>query len=88
MRLIILTILLLFSTASFGQYLKTTTIKLSTGDCRSDEAYSWHGADTVTFYKLPEDTIAFKIIQRQYRQFPIKIENIVVGCKLPQKLAI
>ncbi len=79
MRLIIQTILLLYSTASFGQLLKTTTIKLSNGDCRTDEAYSWNGADTINFYKLPEDTIVFKIIPRKYREFPITIENVVIS---------
>jgi hypothetical protein len=79
MKLIIQTIFLLFSITSFGQTQKTITVKLSTGDCRRNEAYSWHGADTITFYKLPEDTIVFKIIPRQYRQFPIKIENVIVS---------
>jgi hypothetical protein len=79
MKLIIQLVLWLYSTASCGQLLKTTTIKLSTGDCRRDKAYSWSGADTITFYKLPEDTIAFKIIPRKYRQFPINIENVIIG---------
>ena len=79
MKLLIQNILLLFSVASFGQTQKTTTIKLATGDCRTNQAYSWHGADTVVFYKLPEDTIVFKVVPRQYWQFPIKLENIPVA---------
>ena len=79
MKLIIQTILLFFSVATFGQTQKTTTIKLATGDCRKTEAYSWKGADTIIFYKLPADTIAFTVIPRQYRQFPIKLENIPVA---------
>jgi hypothetical protein len=79
MKLLIQIIFLLFSLATFGQTKKYTTIKLATGDCRKTEAYSWHGADTVLFYKLPEDTLLLKIIPRQYRQFPIKLENIPVS---------
>jgi len=78
MKLLIQTIFLLFSVICFGQTQKTTTIKLSTGDCRKNEAYSWR-ADTILFYKLPEDTLAFKVIPRQYRQFPIKLENVPVA---------
>ncbi len=77
MKLILQLILLLFCVVSFGQ--KATTIILTTGDCRTKEAYSWYGADTVIFYKLPEDTIAFKIIPRHYRKFPIKIENVITS---------
>jgi len=79
MKLIIQIFLLLFTTSAFGQTQKTTTIKLATGDCRRDEAYSWRGADTVVFYKLPEDTIMFKVVPKQYRQFPINLENIPVS---------
>ncbi len=78
MKLIIQITLILFSVTSFGQTQKTTTIKLSTGDCRKNEAYSWR-ADTILFYKLPEDTLIFKVIPRQYRQFPIKLDNIPVA---------
>ena len=77
MRLLFQTISLLISAACFGQTQKTTTIKLSTGDCRTNEAYSWR-ADTILFYKVPEDTVMFKVIPRQYREFPIKLENIPV----------
>jgi hypothetical protein len=79
MKLLIQTIFLLFSVACIGQTQKTTTIKLATGDSRTNQAYSWHGADTIIFYKLPEDTIVFKVIPRQYRQFPIKLENIPIA---------
>jgi hypothetical protein len=79
MKLIIQISVLLYSITSFVQAQKTTTIKLSTGDCRRSEAYSWHGADTIAFYKLPEDTLVYKIIPRQYRQWPIKIENAQAG---------
>jgi len=78
MKLIIKIVLILFSVTTFGQTQKTTTIKLSTGDCRKTEAYSWR-ADTILFYKLPEDTLIFKVIPRQYRQFPIKLDNIPVA---------
>jgi hypothetical protein len=78
MKLLTQIILLLFSVASFGQTQKTTTIKLSTGDCRNNEAYSWR-ADTILFYKATEDTVMFKVIPRQYRQFPIKLKNIPVA---------
>lgn len=79
MKLTIQIFLLLFSIISFGQTPKTTTIKLVTGDCRTEQVYSWRGADTVIFYKLPEDTIAFKVIRRQYRQFPIKLAKIPIA---------
>jgi hypothetical protein len=78
MKSIIQIILILFSVTTFGQVKSTTTVKLSVGDCRKNEAYSWRG-DTILFYKLPEDTVIFKVIPRQYRQFPIKLENIPVA---------
>lgn len=78
MKLIIQITLILFSATTFGQTQKTTTIKLSTGDCKKNEAYSWR-ADSILFYKLPEDTLIFKVIPRQYRQFPIKLDNIPVA---------
>ena len=78
MKLIIQIILILFSVTTFGQTQKTTTIKLSTGDCRKNEGYSLR-ADTILFYKLPEDTLTFKVIPSQYRQFPIKLDNIPVA---------
>jgi hypothetical protein len=79
MKLVIQISLLFYSLASFAQTQKMTTIKLSTGDCRHNDAYSWDGADTVALYKLPEDTLVYKIIPRQYRQWPIKIENAQAG---------
>jgi len=78
MKSLIHPIFILFSIASFGQTQKSTTINLSTGDCRRSEPYSWR-ADTVLFYKLPKDTVMFKVIPRQYRQFPIKLENIPIS---------
>lgn len=78
MKLLIQTIFLFFSVTCFGQERKATTIKLSTGDCRTNEAYSWR-VDTVLFYKLPEDTIMLRVIPSQYRQYPIKLENIPVS---------
>ncbi len=85
MKSLIQTISFLFSVTCFGQTQKTTTIKLSIGDCRTNEAYWWR-ADTILFYKLPEDTIMLRIIPRQYRQFPIKFENIPVsGYRLTNK---
>ena len=78
MKPIIQIILILLSTASFGQTPKNTTIKISTGDCRKNEAYSWR-TDTIFFYKLPEDTLIFKVIPRQYREFPIKLDNVPVA---------
>ncbi|MBO9203356.1 MULTISPECIES: hypothetical protein [Niastella] len=79
MKLILQILLSFYSLVSFGQTQETTTIKLSTGDCRRSEAYSWRVADTIKFYKLPEDTLVYKIIPRQYRQRPIKIENAYPG---------
>jgi len=78
MELIIPIILILFSVTSYGQTQKTTNIRLSTSDCRKNEAYSWR-SDTIHFYKLPEDTLIFKVIPRQYRQFPITLENVPVA---------
>jgi len=78
MKPLIHIILLLISITSCGQTQMTTIIKLSVGDCRKNVPYSSR-ADTIFFYKLPEDTLIFKVIPRQHRQFPIKLENIVVG---------
>jgi len=79
MKIIIQTILLLFSVSSFGQTQNTTSFTLATSDCRNQEANFWRGIDTVVFYKLPEDTIMFKVIPRQYRQSPIKLDNIPIS---------
>ncbi len=79
MRLILQLLLLFYSIATFGQAQKTTTVRLSTGDCRSNEALSWRNPDTVTFYKLPEAALVYTIIPRQYRQWPIEIENVPTG---------
>jgi hypothetical protein len=78
MKLIIQIFFLLFSVASFGPTKKTTNIKLAIGDSRTEQG-SWHKADTVIFYKHPKDTIAFKVIPKQYKQFPIKLENIPIA---------
>ena len=78
MKLIIPIFFILFSLRSPAQTSKTTIVKLSTGDCRGNGDYSFK-ADTIFFYKLPEDTLAFKVIPRQHRKFPIKIDNILVA---------
>lgn len=69
---------ILFSFAAWGQTQKYTTIHLSTGDCRSNEAYSWR-VDTVSFDKLPEGTNMLKVVPRQHNQFPIKLKNFPVS---------
>jgi len=79
MKLIIQILPILYSIISFGQAQKTTTMKVFFGDCRGKETYSWNGADTVYFYKLPEDTLIYKIIPRQYREWPIVIESVQTG---------
>jgi hypothetical protein len=78
MKLIIQIILILVSITSFGQAQKTTTIILSAYDCRNKEAYSWR-LDTIRFYKECEDTVIFKVITQNYREFPIKLDSIPVA---------
>lgn len=51
---------------------------LSAGDCRENLNNSWKN-DTVYFYKLPEGLLKLIIIPRQYRQSPVKFENIPVS---------
>ena len=79
MKLTFKCIVLLFYLSSYGQTNTTTTIKLSIEDSRSNKTYSWGAPDTIVIYKLPEDTIMFKIIPRLYRKFPIKLEKIPIS---------
>ncbi|MBO9200494.1 MULTISPECIES: hypothetical protein [Niastella] len=64
---------------SFGQAQQTTTILLSIGDCR-EGGHGFYGIDTdsVSFYRLPEDTLAFRVSVRAKR-FPIKLTNTPVA---------
>lgn len=78
MKLFIPIFFILFSFAAWGQTHKHTTIHLSTGDCRSSEAYSWR-VDTVSFYQLPDSTNILTVVPIQYNQFPIELNDIPVS---------
>ncbi|MBO9564033.1 MAG: hypothetical protein J7621_14715 [Niastella sp.] len=43
------------------------------------EEFSWIGSDTVSFYRLPEDTLAYVIMPGQVITWPAKIKNAVTG---------
>jgi hypothetical protein len=67
------------SLTTFAQTAKTSKVILSISDCRGNNPYTGFRGDTVSFFKLPEDTLAFKIIPRKYRKFPINLDSIPVS---------
>lgn len=64
---------------TFAQTAKTSKVIFSISDCRADNPYTAIFGDTVLFFKLPEDTLAFKIIPRKYRKFPINLDSVPVS---------
>ena len=79
MKYIILIFLFCFSKTCFAQQRGTSIIRLSSGDCRKNEVYSFHGPKTITVYKLPEDTLVYTIAPGRYNTWPIDLNNIDTG---------
>ena len=69
--------LLLFGIRSQSQ--KMAKIELSVHDCRTSNRYLPVFRDTIRFYKLPEDTFAFKVAPVRLKPDPIHLENIGAG---------
>ena len=71
----------IFLCASFGyvEAQKMTKVNLSIMDCRVNEAYPGYRSDTVQFFKLPEDTIAFRVIPGQQKKFPMVLNDVPVS---------
>jgi hypothetical protein len=67
------------SLITFAQTGKTSKVVLSISDCRGNNPYTGFRGDTVSFFKLPVDTLAFKIIPRKYRKFPITLDSIPIS---------
>ncbi len=72
-------LLFLFSLTVYGQEECKTTLMLSVGDCRKKDASPVNGADTILVYKLPENTLKYRLIPGQYDTFPIRLDNIPVS---------
>ncbi len=80
MKVILLFTFLLLILSSSGQVpVAKTTIVLSVGDCRKQASFTWNQADTIRVYKLPEQTLVYKIAPNQYRYRPVRIENVQTG---------
>ena len=79
MKSFFLFFLIFLSSTTFGQTTKTAKVILSISDCRVSNPYTGIFGDTVLFFKLPEDTLAFKIIPRKYRKFPINLDSVPVS---------
>jgi hypothetical protein len=79
MKSFFLFFLIFLSLTTFAQTVKSSKVILSISDCRGNNPYTGYRGDTVLFFKLPEDTLAFKIIPRKYRKFPINLDNIPVA---------
>ena len=63
---------------AFGQSATTTTLKVITGSCRSKNMATFPGTESIFFYKLPEDTLVFKITPKVY-QSEIELDNVPVS---------
>lgn len=79
----LLIICLIFTVPSFSQQHNTSNVVLSISDCRGGDQYAWVYCDSISFYKLPEDTLAFKILPRKYKKSFIALDNV-----LPSKYRI
>ena len=79
MKLLHLFLFAFFSLTTFAQTTKTSKVVLSVCDCRNDNPYAGFRCDTVLFFKLPEDSLAFKIIPRTQRIFPINLGSVPVS---------
>ncbi|MEO6232507.1 MAG: hypothetical protein ABJB11_18225 [Ferruginibacter sp.] len=79
MKSFFLFFLVFFSSTIFAQTAKTSKVILSISDCRAENPYSGLFGDTILFFKLPEDTLAFKITPRNYRRFPINLGDIPIS---------
>jgi hypothetical protein len=72
-------ILLISSVSAFAQKLKNTKVTLSITDCRTNDNFPVYRYDTVLLFKLPENTLAFRILLEDQREFPIRLNNVPIG---------
>ena len=79
MKTILQFILVFNSIFSFGQTFKTTTVYISTGDCRINENSHYLSPITIELYKLPEDTLLYLFSPKKEKTLPIKLENISIS---------
>jgi hypothetical protein len=63
----------------FTQTAKTSKLTVAISDCRTSNPYSGISADTVSFFKLPEGTLAFSIIPGKQRELPIHFDSILIS---------
>jgi hypothetical protein len=78
MKRILLIALLATSLTSFAQTGKTTTLKISLNDCRTNQ-FSFPRIKKIYFYKLPENDLSFTIMPQDHHEFPINLENVLVS---------
>jgi len=71
-------LLLCLCGAAIGQSQQTTTVKLSTGDCRNAAAFVSR-TDTIVFYHATDEKIIFRVAPSKYRQAPAQLENLPVA---------
>ena len=70
----------LFSLFSFGQVQKTAVVKIALNNCRNNHHYPPFNRNAILFYKLPEDTFAFKVVPMQYKNYTsIQLDNVPVS---------
>jgi hypothetical protein len=70
----------LLGTTVYSQNRKFASLEISTRDCRTNEnSSSFTRIDTISFYKLPADTLSFKISIEDFDTFPIELKDIFIG---------
>lgn len=79
MQLFIVFSLFLYSCVSKAQQNKYTAIHFTIRDCRNPDAQSWFTKDSIRFYKMPEDSLAYTVPVRGQKNWPVIIENAAIG---------
>jgi hypothetical protein len=64
------------ASVSLAQTMATARLELDTRDCRGNSSWSKMRKDSILFFKLPEDTLAFKIFPIRYDSSKIRLDNI------------
>jgi hypothetical protein len=79
MKLITGFIIVLNAVTCFAQQQETTNLELSVDGTKRNDLFRWFGIDTIRFYRLPEDTLAYEIITQQFEEWPIRIARARTG---------
>lgn len=79
MKRIFLTPYLILIFAISAESQNTTKIIINGTDCRDTGIYKDDLVYPIVFYKLPEDTIAFRVYPMQYSRFPVQLENVAIS---------